>query len=80
MELTRQISSQAKAEKGKKYEILEDDLYIGGATLLEINGDNFTFKILLNGNRKAENYDYMFNVDLETHELLGLRGKMKSKY
>ena len=51
MKLTKQISSHTTAEKGKEYEILEDGLHIGEAKFLQKTGDNFTFKILLNGNK-----------------------------
>ncbi|GAB2690593.1 hypothetical protein GCM10027037_12090 [Mucilaginibacter koreensis] len=74
------ISSDATAEEGKKYAIIENHQFnIGEATFLNKDGDKFVFEINLSGNRKPENYEYMYDVDSDTQELIGLRAKIAVK-
>lgn len=74
------ISSNATAEEGKKYIIIEKhEFNIGEAIFLNKDGDEFVFEIHLSGNRKPEDYEYMYDVDSDTHELIGMRAKIAIK-
>lgn len=78
MEHTSLITPTATAVEGKKYVILENhEINIGEATFLNKDGDYFTFEIQLSGARKPEKYEFMFDIDTDTQELIGLRGKVK---
>lgn len=80
MNFTKQIASNASAEQNKNYDILKDDNLIGKATFLKKKGDEFTFEIKLFGNRKPEDYEFMFDLDKESHELVNLRAIIKSSF
>ena len=74
------ITISTTVEEGKKYRIFESQQgYIGEATFLNKDEDEFIFDIQLSNQRKPEDFEYKFDQDIDTHELISLRATLISE-
>ena len=69
--IKKAIATSAIAEEGKIYPVLQDGLQIGTVEFLVKNEkEEFEFETDYDN---AENYDYMFDLDKDSNELIRLR-------
>jgi len=68
------ITVSTIAEIDRKYEILENEKSkIGEATFLHKEGDEFVFDVTLFGKKELSNYEFKFDVDADSNELINFR-------
>jgi hypothetical protein len=72
MNYKSEITVSTTAVIGKKYPIYKSDFKIGDAEFLKKDGDLFEFDIHLSS-ANPTNYQYKFDVDSSTYELVSMR-------
>lgn len=78
MEYKSLITVSTIAEKDKKYEIVENkEFKIGEAVFLRKEDDEFVFDVSLSGKRELDDYNFKFDVDADSYELLRLRAELR---